>query len=302
MIFIENNWARYLFMAIVCPMFFFTDAQGKRVEKKSVTEELQCVQTSIDDTDTSAATSQHRLPSCYLDINSLKAFVENPASIVIDIRSSKAYTEAHIPAAINLSVSEIKTKSYLKERPVLIYSSGKYDASIEELCFSLKRHGFKNIKILSGGIVSWIKHASTEKASVSNIDFQSMLSLSALELFSETLSDGSLLINLSPKFNIKSITARQVSMSLPLSPDDLNLVVRKLIGKQPKRKTRRIVVVGLAEADRIKLNNLLVSTEVQLPIFAYFGSSGDYEKSISYFNIMLDKKSKGATPKGCGFL
>jgi len=75
---------------------------------------------------------------------------------MVDIRNSKKFNTFKIPGSINISLSFIKTKPFLKTKPVVIIHESIAYSEIEFQAGKLNRKGF-DIKILQGGLAAW-KH------------------------------------------------------------------------------------------------------------------------------------------------
>lgn len=90
------------------------------------------------------------LSSCFVDWNTVKQSTLNYQWI--DIRPEQVFNTAHVNASINLPSHRIKTKSYLKKRPLLIVDHGASYRRLGRLCIELKSAGFETVNILKGGI------------------------------------------------------------------------------------------------------------------------------------------------------
>lgn len=80
---------------------------------------------------------------------------ESPA--VIDIRNREAFQEGHIVGAVNFPQAELekdfsKLNKY-KDRPLVIVCAMGQKAG--EVAVKLKKQGFTNVRVLSGGINAW---------------------------------------------------------------------------------------------------------------------------------------------------
>ena len=78
-------------------------------------------------------------------------------AVLIDLRSSDDYSNGRITGSINIPFSEIEDRSHEiklsdEKSLVLICDAGSQSANAGE---SLKKHGFDNSLILSGGISQW---------------------------------------------------------------------------------------------------------------------------------------------------
>ncbi|WP_338521498.1 rhodanese-like domain-containing protein [Candidatus Legionella polyplacis] len=81
-------------------------------------------------------------------------------AIVIDLRNEKLFKDGHIINSIKIQFNqtkfeEKKLEKYKKNPLILTCSNGLTSMKIG---MQLKKNGFSNIMILSGGISNWINH------------------------------------------------------------------------------------------------------------------------------------------------
>lgn len=73
----------------------------------------------------------------------------------VDVRSASAFRECRIPGSMNVSRSFVRSKGWLKNKPVVLVDSGWGDAALEETVRSLEKAGFSSVHILHGGLTAW---------------------------------------------------------------------------------------------------------------------------------------------------
>jgi hypothetical protein len=201
--------------------------------------------------------------------------------------------------AINLPMSEIKTKTYLTNRTLLIYGTGRADPLLDELCSDLKGRGFRNTRIISGGVMALAK-ANAGLAVSADVDMRSLGTLSALDLFAEVNSNDNMIISVSPSFSNKDVEAKQIRLDAPLTPENLISVVRKGLGRQAKDSIKRLVLVGVNRVDPAALSAVVSSPKIDWPVFFYTLDSASYAGSIKGLNALWAKKAKGPVMQKCG--
>lgn len=78
-------------------------------------------------------------------------------AIVVDVRPKTAYETGHIVGAINSTKDTIMTtlsqKKINKERYIILVC--KLGQEANKLIFQIKKQGYLNVKVLSGGIEAW---------------------------------------------------------------------------------------------------------------------------------------------------
>ena len=75
--------------------------------------------------------------------------------LLIDVRRENEFEKFRIPDALNLAPFSIKTKSYLKDKHIVLVNEGRYLTQLESVCEELKTKGFQKVNVLSGGIYGW---------------------------------------------------------------------------------------------------------------------------------------------------
>jgi rhodanese-related sulfurtransferase len=73
---------------------------------------------------------------------------------LVDVRSQEDFERLRIPGSINLPLHAIKTKSYLKQAPIVLTDEGFSYNRLSEVCKTLNQEGF-NAKVLYGGLLAW---------------------------------------------------------------------------------------------------------------------------------------------------
>jgi len=94
--------------------------------------------------------------SCSMSMESVLSMLKKRQDIVlIDIRSEEAFAKFRIPASIHIPLYAVKTKEFLKDKPLILISEGYPDSDLEQGCRDLRAVGFKRAFILNGGLNDW---------------------------------------------------------------------------------------------------------------------------------------------------
>lgn len=92
---------------------------------------------------------------CRLSIAESARSREPEAYTFVDVRSVDDFSRHHVPGSINISPNELKTKTFLKDRPLVLVDTGHAEGPSIVTCEELRRLGFSNVKVLSGGLYGW---------------------------------------------------------------------------------------------------------------------------------------------------
>ena len=74
--------------------------------------------------------------------------------VIVDVRNPTEFETVRIPGSINIPLYFIKSKAFLKLKPLVLVNTGYPHSQMEKECKSLLNKGF-NPSILTGGILSW---------------------------------------------------------------------------------------------------------------------------------------------------
>lgn len=75
--------------------------------------------------------------------------------VLIDVRTPAEFERTHIPGALNIALHAIKTKPYLKTKPIVLVNNGYVVRPLAATCQALKRNGYR-ASIMAGGLLAWI--------------------------------------------------------------------------------------------------------------------------------------------------
>ena len=84
----------------------------------------------------------------------LKKLKEQAGVTLIDVRNSKQHEEFRIPGSLNIPLFAVKTKSFLKSKPLILINEGYVYSQLERECKNLRAAGYQ-AWILTGGLNCW---------------------------------------------------------------------------------------------------------------------------------------------------
>ena len=95
-------------------------------------------------------------PSLYVTPKSAIRNLKNEPghTILVDVRRKDLFEKARIPGAINIPLYSIKTKTFLKNKPMLLLDEGYGSSQMQRTCVDLNAAGY-HARILFGGIKLW---------------------------------------------------------------------------------------------------------------------------------------------------
>ena len=124
---------------------------------------------------TQAATSYNQ-NKCLVSIDSLNKAKNLNTLLYVDVRDASSFNTKHILNSINIPYHLLEIKSFLKAKKVILIGNGWNESALIEKCDDLLNSGFKSVRVLTGGIISWFN----KKNKVSK---RELVTLTAKEFF-----------------------------------------------------------------------------------------------------------------------
>jgi rhodanese-related sulfurtransferase len=86
--------------------------------------------------------------------SALKQFNNKQDFILVDVRDAAQFEKFHIPDSINIPLFALKTKTFLKPKPIILIDAGHSYKQLKDESEILSKAGFI-ISILDGGLCQW---------------------------------------------------------------------------------------------------------------------------------------------------
>lgn len=93
---------------------------------------------------------------CFVRVDEVFKDWKNHRITLVDVRNKKAYASHRIPGAVNIPLFAVKQKGFLRQRNVVLMNEGRTHVDLLRACKELMANGFDSVKVLDGGIHSWI--------------------------------------------------------------------------------------------------------------------------------------------------
>jgi rhodanese-related sulfurtransferase len=181
--------------------------------------------------------------ACAISVADAREFLSRAESVVVDTRSAVEYSAFHVDGALNISEQALRTKTFLQSKPIVLAGNGKGEHELYAACGDLKRAGFKQVRVLRGGMPAWLNALSPVMGTV--VPVPPMLRLTSAQLMVEAAFDENLIL-ISPQMRtVQKLlpTATSLASSNPeaVAKATKDLLVRR--GKQAKGMVSSSVVL-----------------------------------------------------------
>ncbi len=231
--------------------------------------------------------------SLYLPLIKAVQYYRNNQLLVVDVRRAVEFEQFRIPGSINLPLHQLKYKSQFKKREILIVNDGKSYARVEVSVIELLEQGFKDVKILNGGINYWSQKVKQVDGQVGQASRLKLLSVR--EFLGELKHGPWLVIDVSAKPSfVEKINGEVVHLLLnELFSLNLNQIL-----KQNNNPLTRVLFVSDDKQVYSQLNRELL--EVDLDVYQLLSQTTDYIPVYKKQRLMAYRRSNREI-NGCGF-
>jgi len=84
----------------------------------------------------------------------LQKLKEKQDLVLVDVRNAKEFEKFRIPGSVSIPLFALKTKTFLKSKPLVLVNEGHTYKPLREQCAILSEAGF-SVSILDGGLYQW---------------------------------------------------------------------------------------------------------------------------------------------------
>lgn len=220
-----------------------------------------------------------------------------PNTILIDVREAKYYNLFHIEHSLNIKPHQIATKSYLKNKNVILIGNGYHQTSLHKKCRALKQSGFVSVSVLKGGVQAFVRN-NRVKIDGNEVN-QSLYYLTPQDMLDITKPEEYLLVNITGQKDdrLKVYLPRVVTTSGQVNSKPQQKEILTIINKKPK--ISNLLIVG---ADNFQYPALYKLNQMDSNKTIFFLKGGlseltRFEKNIKA--ILGKKEFTLSNIKGC---
>lgn len=93
--------------------------------------------------------------ACGASPGEVLALLARSDSTIVDGRTASEFAQFHLNGALNMAPEELKTKPFLHRQTLILVGNGKGERELYRACGELKRQGFRQVRVLHGGMPAW---------------------------------------------------------------------------------------------------------------------------------------------------
>ena len=166
---------------------------------------------------------------------------EKDPPTIVDVREKGQFEAVNIPGSINIPLFAVKTKTFLKARPLILVNEGYAYEPMERVCAHLRNNGFK-AWILDGGLTAWKQKGGPLRGDP--FQQQGLNMVPAPVFYTEKAFDNWLIVNITPSKQANSSSMMPEAINVPLTKNTASFVsaLKKAI---VQRKDNSLLLVML---------------------------------------------------------
>lgn len=233
--------------------------------------------------------------SCAATPADVMAMQSRTEVMLVDVRPRSRYESFRIDGSFNMGVSELRTKSPLRGKAVVLVGDGKAERELYRTCAGLNAQGFKQVKVLRGGLPAW--QAQGGDISGASGEAGQAMRLNAEELWTESQFDA----------NVVLVTRAQEVMytRVPyavLIPDESVSAVRATLERRRRElkgaPMAAVVLVTSPATSTESLEQLRKSIQ-PIPLLVYADGAESYARQLAQLNASWAAQARGPKSPPC---
>lgn len=234
--------------------------------------------------------------SCGASVPDVHKLLSRPDTQVVDLRLPAEFTAFHINGAVNLRAEEMHIKPYWKNKAIVLVGDGKGEADLYRECRRLKQSGYKDVRVMRGGMAGWIGYAQPVVGTAPSAS--SLTGLSAVDLWREVQSDGSVVL-IDPALSaIKPLIGGKVLSKMEVAA--FSSTMAQVVKRRKEQPVSGIVLVTKPGADE-RLVARLQQEAMPLPLLVYAGTAEAYRHALATQKAVWKARAQGPKAPACGW-
>ncbi len=218
--------------------------------------------------------------------------------ILVDVRSVGSFNKIRIAGSINIPLYAIRTKTFLKSKPLVLVNEGYGYSKLIDECSRLKNTGFTSVSILNGGLNGWIGEDSHLEGN--HFDQKNINRISPRSFFEDKDYKDIIVINIVKEQNSQVPSLISRSLSVPFSKDISKLTeeVKSKISSTGKSKPLYVLIVCDDEEVYEKIDKYIRS-QITWTVFYLEGGLFAYNEFLKNQALMWKPEKTVMTGKPC---
>jgi rhodanese-related sulfurtransferase len=225
---------------------------------------------------------------------------QDPKPVIVDIRSPEDYEKLRIPQSMNLPLYAVKTKSFLRDRLIVLVNEGYVYAELADEARKLKQQGF-SVAILFGGLNAWNKNKGELVGDV--LEISRMKAITPKMFYQEKESEHHLLLDLSIEDGAETKNISKNRVRIPVEKlekylsGDLSMTGK--VSLENANEFMTVLIVNERGSDCEKIEKIVENAKTQ-NVFFLQGGWLAYEQYLSDLQLAsAPKEDRMVTKSAC---
>jgi rhodanese-related sulfurtransferase len=229
--------------------------------------------------------------SCAIAPEDAAHLLKSPSTVLVDTRAATDFANFHIDGAMNLSSVELRSKTFLQGKSVILVGNGKAEREQYIDCKRLKSNGFKQVRVLRGGMPAWLVSGQDVLGHSPNPG--QLTRLTPSDLWIESQFESNLVL-----VNADRETLQKQIKGSVLIPDERLQTMQAAIDKSPKKsKLSAVVLVSGQGADFQTLSQSIKP----IPLLVYSETADAFARQLVQQAAVWTAQARGPKqPTSCG--
>ncbi len=218
--------------------------------------------------------------------------------IIIDVRNKSKFKKVRIPGSMNIPLFALKTKTFLKNKSVVLINKGYRHSQLEKECMRLRDAGFSNVSIMFGGLQYWNKKGGLIEGDI--FSQRELNKINPRDFFEERKFNNQIVVNISGKMNEEATTLIPQSISIPYQEQGKDFIpkLKMVLHKKGGNPLRLVLICNRNGEYPEGLEALLMKAGINNVYFLKLGLQG-YKGFLKQQVQMLQSKNEKKTMKKC---
>lgn len=230
--------------------------------------------------------------SCAIAPSELLQLLKARTTVVADVRTATEFSAFHMDGALNTTASALRTMDFLRGKTIVLVGNGKAEREQYAACARLKANGFKQVKVLRGGILAWL--FSGQPLLGRAPDAIQSAQLSPGELWVEGRFASNLILVPPGRQEIKPL----LPSAIPI-PDEKPSTIQAAIGKRRHNQPASVILISEKATDGATVSALRQAIS-PLPLLTYAGTAEALSRQITQQQAVWAAQSRGPKQRRCG--
>ena len=216
-----------------------------------------------------------RDPAFAISVESvLRKLKKKEEIVLVDVRNREEFEKFRISGSINIPLFAIKTKTFLKRKPLVLINEGYHYSPLERECKRLKDFGFTAAWILNGGLNAWREKGATVNG---DIFAQKELNRVPPQIFFEEKNDEScIVIDVSKPKNQETLYLIPQAIAIPFIDNAGKFVssLKRVMEKHKKASFLSFLILNENGEQYERIEKLIKETELRNVFYLKEGLMG----------------------------